>query len=202
MKKIIAFMGLCLISKMVLAASLPSDLKPNELRVYGDKNNATTIYTFSSLTCPHCSAYHKKIMPLYLENYVDTNKAKLVYVEMPYDTVAMTGTMLSRCIAPDQHEAFMDTMFSTQAEWAYSPDARRIMSNYMVELGASTDSVNECLANNELRKEILAQRTNLAKLYNVKAMPTTVVVKNGEILKLQGTDAKALIKDIDAFLKD
>ena len=79
MKKLLLLLPL-LYSIAASSATLPADIKPTDLRVYGNKTNPTTIYVFSSLTCPHCSVFHSEIMPDIKKDYIDTGKAKLIYV--------------------------------------------------------------------------------------------------------------------------
>ena len=96
MKKRFLFLLFLLGSITAHAATLPVDIKPTDLRIYGNKNNETTIYVFSSLTCPHCAVFHAEIMPDIKKEYVDTDKAKLIYVDMPGESKGMTGTTISR----------------------------------------------------------------------------------------------------------
>lgn len=196
MKKLLSFLSILLLSSTVFAASLPENTKPEDLRIYGDKK-PTTVYLFSSLTCPHCAVFHKEIMPQLLSEYVDAGKIQLIYVEMPYDAAAMTGSMLSRCVDPEHYEQFMQVMFENQATWAGAKNAREIMTNYAKLLGLSKEKADACLANVDLRKTILKQRTNLSKLYSVRSMPSVVIVKDNQHKLIIGTDKDAIFEAID-----
>lgn len=201
LKKGLLFACSLFLATSVMAAKLPDDIKPTDLRVYGDKQNPAIIYVFSSLTCPHCSVFHKEVMPKLKTNYVDTNKAKLVYVDMPYDSMAMTGFTISRCMAPDKYEAFMDVMFENQMLWANAEKPREIMTRFATMLGGMTKKdVDVCLANEELKKTIIRQRTNLAELYDVTGMPTVVVVKDNQTKKVAGSDERAVLNAVDERL--
>lgn len=201
LKKGLLFVCSLFVGTSLMAAKLPSDIKQTDLRVYGDKQNPAIIYVFSSLTCPHCSVFHREVMPKLQSEYVDKNKAKLVYVEMPYDSMAMTGFTISRCISPDKYEAFMDVMFENQMLWSNAEKPREIMTRFATMLGGMTNNdVNICLANEELKKTIIRQRTNLAQLYDVTGMPTVVVVKNNKTDKIAGADERAILKLLDERL--
>ena len=42
----------------------------------GDVNAKITVKVFSSLTCPHCAAFHEKIFENLKKDYIDKNKVK------------------------------------------------------------------------------------------------------------------------------
>lgn len=202
MKKICAFLTSLFVASSLSAATLPADTKPTDLRVYGDKNNPATIYVFSSLTCPHCASFHKNVMPKILTQYVDTNKAQVVYVDMPYDAMAMTGFTISRCVPVEKYESFMEVMFENQMLWYNSDKPREVMTRFATMLGGmSKEDVDQCLANTELKKKIIEQRTNLAELYQIKGMPSVVFVKGAQSQKVEGTDEKAILSLLDERLK-
>ena len=75
-KKGLIFACYLFLATSVMAATLPADIKATDLRVYGDKQNPAIIYVFSSLTCPHCSVFHKDVMPKLKEQYVDRKQLK------------------------------------------------------------------------------------------------------------------------------
>ena len=196
MKKLLLLLPL-LYSIAASSATLPADIKPTDLRIYGNKTNPTTIYVFSSLTCPHCSVFHSEIMPDIKKDYIDTGKAKLIYVDMPGESKGMTGTTISRCIKPEKYDDFMSIMFENQEVWAYSSKPRAVMTRFATMLGGLTeDEVNVCLLNQELKQTILEQQLNLSRLYDIKAMPSVVIVKNNETKKIQGADKEVIMHEL------
>lgn len=204
----------CLVSSFGMASSdvqdnektlsgtlLNSDLKPTDLRVFGHKDNSNIIYVFSSLSCPHCTIFHKKVMPELLNDFVKTNQAKLVYVEMPYDAKAMTGTLYSRCLNTNNYEMFMDKMFQNQDVWWNDAKPRQVMLNYALDLGENKEALESCVANVQLRKTITNQRNNLSELYNITGMPSVVVVTKQSHKKFIGTDKEVILRGIQSKLE-
>ena len=181
--------------------SLKSDLKPSELRIYGNQNNLTSIYVFSSLSCPHCSVFHKELMPDIIKQFIQTDKAKLVYVEMPYDAKAMTGTMYARCVQPHNYNAYMAKMFHNQEVWMNAEKPRRMMLDYALSLGEDVESLEQCVSNWSLKKQVTEQRNNLSELYLVRSLPTVVVVKNHTPKKFLGTDKQIILQEINRILE-
>lgn len=202
MKKGLFLLFSLFLSSVAFSSTLPSDIKPTDLRSYGDKNSPTTLYVFSSLTCPHCSHYHAEIMPKLKKDYVDSGKVRLVYVDMPFDPISMTGTTISRCVKVEKYEDFMNLMFENQSMLLNSGKPRGVMTRFATMLGGITpEEISVCLANEELKKKIIEQRTNLSNLYEVEAMPTTVIVRNNSVKKIEGADEVAIIAEIEKGLK-
>ena len=194
MKKGLLFLASLFIGLSVQSATLPSDIKPSDLRVYGAENKDAIVYVFSSLTCPHCSVFHTDIMPDIKKEFVDSGKAKLIYVEMPGESKGLTGTLISRCINPEKYEDFMDIMFENQQVWAYAAKPRAIMTRFATMLGGMTkDEVDACLLDQKLKETVLNQQMNLAKLYTIEAMPSVVIVKDNQTKKVQGADKVAIM---------
>lgn len=196
--RFIAFLGVLLCAWTVCAGSIQvsDSLKPTDLRVVGSENAPATIYVFTSLSCPHCSAYHADVMPALQDEIVTPGLAKLILVDMPYDARTMMGTMLSRCVVPAQYDAFLTVVFENQAMWQNTSTPRPVLTGYAKLVGMSDEQINQCLSDKSLQKEIMKQRDNLANLYGVRGMPSTVVVKNGKHKLLTGTDKTALIANI------
>ncbi len=184
----------------VAAAELTPGLTPADLRVFGHSDAQTSIYVFSSLTCPHCAVFHQKVMPSLKEKYADTGVAKIVFVDMPFDPKAMTGTLIARCVTPAHYESFMDAMYQKQSFWSRMPNARDLMTNYAKALGESEQEINKCLVDKELQKTVSTQRDNLARMYKVRGMPTVVAVKEGQTKSLVGTDTEVILTDLNNFL--
>lgn len=174
--------------------SLPADLKPEQLRVYG-QGNPVSMYVFTSYSCPHCSVFHKDVLPQLMQ-FVEQGKAQITLVEMPFDARAMTGTVLSRCLPASHYEKFSTAMFDNQKIWGTSQNPKPIITGYAKLLGMSDDTINACLSNKPLLKKITEQRNNLSELYHVTAMPTVVVVQGNQQKSYVGSDANEIITGI------
>lgn len=172
-----------------------------DLKTIGDENAPTTIYLFSSFTCPHCAHYHKDVLPAVKERFVNTGKAKLVFVDMAYDARAMAGAMLSRCVPSEQYEPLLKVLYENQGVWAYGDNPKQKLIGYARLLGMGETDINRCLADKELQKSIVAQRDNLARLYGVQGMPTTVLLKQGVPETFVGADADAVLSGLARALE-
>lgn len=181
---------------------LQQNLQPSDLRIYGDKTAPKTIYLFSSLSCPHCGVFHNEVFPDLIERFVKTKQAKLVIVDMPYDTKAITGTLYSRCVSPKNYDAFIDRMYENIANLTYAENPRAMMEGFALELGENENALDVCVGNDLLRRKIMDQRNNLSNLYLVRAMPTLVVVNSKSPLRVEGTDKSVILRDIQNKLEE
>lgn len=197
MKKIIVFCMAFLFGLGTLQAkpTLNNNLKPEQLRVYGE-GNPVSLYVFTSYSCPHCTVFHKQVLPE-LMAFVEQGQAKITMVEMPYDARAMTGTALARCLPPKEYEAFSKAMFDNQRVWSQSANPKPIITGYAKVLGMSDGQINSCLTNKALLKKITEQRDNLSNLYGVTGMPTVVAVHGGKKQTFVGTDTSEILSGLE-----
>ena len=194
MKKILAFFAVLLGVLTVQAATLDDNLKPSQLRVYGGEKPVKA-YVFTSFSCPHCTVFHKNILPE-IKKMVDEGKLQIIMVEMPYDARAMTGTALARCLPPKQYDKFAEAMFDNQQTWSYAKNPKPIITGYAKLLGMSEGQINSCLSDKKLLATITEQRNNLSNMYGVEGMPSIVVVSDSGRKLLVGTDKETIMSEI------
>ncbi len=164
-------------------------------RSFGESGQ-DVIYVFTSLTCPHCADYHKNVLPLLKQEFVTPGLARVVIVDMPFDPRAAAGTILSRCVAPESYDAFMEKMYENQPYWVAAKNPQTILFGYAQSVGMDEEAINRCFSNKELKKAIISQRDNLSKLYNIRGMPSTVLVHKGRSSLWTGTDAAVILDEI------
>jgi protein-disulfide isomerase len=69
------------------------------------------------MTCPHCAAFQKQVVPQLNKDYVETGKVKVVFREYPLDGAARMASAVARCFTGDQYFSFIDLLFANQANW-------------------------------------------------------------------------------------
>jgi protein-disulfide isomerase len=97
------------------------ELKPDD-KVHGQANAPVTIIEYASMTCPHCAAWSKDVLPQVNKEYIETGKAKLVFREFPLDGAARLASAVARCFEGDQYFSFVDLLFSNQMNWIKDAD--------------------------------------------------------------------------------
>lgn len=149
--------------------------------VLGDADAPVTIIEYSSLSCPHCAAFHSAVLPRIKETYIDTGKVKLVPRPFPLNAPALAGSKVVAC-AEDSNK-FLEVLFKLQEKWAFSADFADRLKQIAQVGGMDAETVDACLADEEAEKAILESRKRAAEELIVNSTPTFFV--NGE--KIVGT---------------
>ena len=63
----------------------------------GNKDAKITVKVFSSLTCPHCASFHKKIFKDLKKDYIDKGVVKFEHHAFPLDLAAFNAEKIVRC---------------------------------------------------------------------------------------------------------
>lgn len=185
---------------LIFAGGIGADLiapvqgELTEFKKIGNPNAPASVYIFSSFTCPHCSQFHKDVLPVLKKEFVETNRANLIFVETPFDKYALTASLLSRCMAPDKWEEFTALLYKMQFTWKNSPTAKKLLADYAAKMGMSQAEFDSCLANKSLIRKLTQQRDNMVDLYGVRALPSVVFVKEGKSSLFLGTDKELISK--------
>lgn len=155
-------------------------------RVLGDPNAPITIYDFSSMTCPHCAAFHTETLPELKKEFIDTGKAKLVYRDFPFDAVALRASMLARCSPPERYFGFLDVLFRSQQKWITAEDPLAALAQTGRLAGVSQQDFDACMANEELVNGLVEKRLEAEQKYEVRSTPTFVLVQGDRQEKIVG----------------
>lgn len=74
---------------------------PTDAHIEGNANAPVTIVEFSDFECPFCEKFYSESLGLIRTNYIDTGKAKLVFMHFPlgFHPDAMPAAVASECAA-------------------------------------------------------------------------------------------------------
>src|SRR6516162_4462217 len=98
------------------ATSQSVEVRPTDM-VHGKPDAKVTIIEYASMTCPHCAAFQKQVIPLLTKDYIDTGKVKLIFREYPLDGAARMASAVARCLSGQQFFSFIDLLFKNQSDW-------------------------------------------------------------------------------------
>jgi protein-disulfide isomerase len=197
--------------QMQAPAQLAAELmKPGPLPelVLGREDAPVTIVEYADLTCPHCAAFHSKVLPLLKEKYVDTGKVRLVFREFPLNVRSLVAFMSVRCVAPQDALALIGALFSQQEDWSQSRSTKELADKLFAagqQVGLTRQAFDDCVPSGDelttdrqrqLLKGISAVGDRAEKAFGVSSTPTFFV--NGE--KLPAATIEAFDKAIGAAL--
>jgi protein-disulfide isomerase len=159
-------------------AAIPAGPLPD--MAIGKPDAAVTIVEYSSLSCPHCAAFHKDVFPALKSEYVDTGKARFIMREFPLNEPALGGAVIARCLEPSRYFAFTSMLFAKQDDWAFQKDAFTPLKALAKQAGMTGEEFDKCINNDGLQQKILAARDEGEKK-GVHATPSFFI--NGKLLE-------------------
>lgn len=86
-------------------------------RSLGKPDAPLIIYEYASLTCPHCSAFHKQVFDQVKKAYIDTGKVHWVLREFPIGHTSGAAWIVNRCVPEKDYFKLYDTFMRNQSEW-------------------------------------------------------------------------------------
>ena len=145
----------------------------------GNKDAKITVKVFSSLTCPHCASFHKKIFKDLKKDYIDKGIVKFEHHAFPLDLAALNAEKIVRC-ASNSNEKFklLGNIYEKQKKWAVGSDINKINETLIKissELKLDKKNLKDCLVDEKLQETILNERINAQKQYNITSTPTIYV---------------------------
>lgn len=149
-------------------------------KVLGKKDAPITILAFESLTCSACASFHRNTLPQLKKEYIETGKAKLVFIDFPTRPRATLAAMLARCSGNDRFFAIVEMLFGSQQTWAQSKDVMGELGRIGRFGGMTAEEFKSCMANKALFEEIKKRQMAARNERGVEYTPTFVI--NGKKL--------------------
>ena len=161
-----------------------------------------TVIEYASVTCPHCAAWQETTWPAFKAAYVDTNKVRYIFRELPTPptNVAVAGFMIARCAGEDKYFDVIHGIMASQAEWRAGVNPRDTLFRVGNGAGLNNQQIEACIKNPDNVKAA-EERSEAAFKAGVTGTPAffvndTVVVSPGE----EGATMADLSRAIEAEL--
>jgi len=154
-------------------------LKPTDM-VRGSPTAPVTIVEYASMTCPHCAAFEKEVVPKLVKDYVQPGKVKMVFREYPLDGAAHMASAVARCLSGDQYFSFIDLLFANQMNWIKVDGSGQFTKESILEgltqqgrfAGLSGDKVKACADDKKNLALVDENWMEGQTKYNVNSTPT------------------------------
>ena len=145
----------------------------------GEETAKVTIKIFSSLTCPYCADFHLNILKNLEKDFLKNKTLKIEHHAFPLDLAALNAEKIVRC-GNDMNTKFklLDTIYEKQKQWAVGTDIDKINDSLLAigkSLNLEENKLKSCLADEGLQDEILNERINAQKKYNIDSTPTIYI---------------------------
>lgn len=154
----------------------------------GPVDAKVTLIEYASLMCSHCRDFHDTIWPELKKNYVDTNKVRFVFRELPTGprNFAIASFQIARCASAGDSGAYfqaVDTFFDQQVqimEAAQGGQGRTKLLEIARGLGMSEDAFNQCIQDPAGGERVAASEKRAADEFKVASTPTLIL--NGKVI--------------------
>ena len=161
---------------ILLTFSVNAETKVLEI---GNPDAKITVKVFSSLTCPHCASFHKNIIEDLKKEYIDKDLVKFEHHSFPLDLAALNAEIIIRCLQ-DINKKFqlLGEIYKKQNQWAVGSDINVINESIKkigLDSGLSNTKMDSCLKNESVQDQILNQRIEAQKKYEIQSTPTIFI---------------------------
>ena len=171
----------------------------------GSPNAPVRIIEFGDYQCPFCKRWNENTKPLIEENYINTGKASLIYVDFAIlGNDSKTVHAGSYC-ADDQglYWEYHDFIYANQGHendgWANAENLKTLVTGLD---GLDVDSFNECL-DSEKYKGRINDNIIAASRTGAQSTPSFIIIGPNDATTISGAQPYGIfLKTIDSLLED
>ena len=182
-------------SKQILDINLK-----NGSPVLGSENAPITIVEFGDYQCEACYHWFHNTRADIIDNYIETGKAKLVFVELPFlgrDSIA--AAQATYC-AEDQGKYwdYHNILYNFQEEIDNGWASKDRLVAFAFNLEMNLDEFSDCMDTSKYNKRVKANYDEAVK-HGAEATPTFIIItSDGTPTKIRGAQPySAFLKVID-----
>lgn len=146
-------------------------------RIIGATEAPIVIVEYASFTCAACARFHNEVLPAVKRRWIDSGKAKLVFRQFPFDTVATRLSQLAECSTAVNFFESVDTLFRTQDRWIRAANPVSEAVKLLAGLGVTRQSAEACAANAAVFDKVIDD-VQSGQALGVNSTPTLFI--NGE----------------------
>ncbi|MGL9733189.1 MAG: thioredoxin domain-containing protein [Wolbachia sp.] len=131
---------------------------------------------YASLTCYHCSLFHKEVFPSIKKKYIDTGKMLYIFRHFPLDYRGLKAAMLSYCYEKEEdYFNFNKAVFNSIDSWNYSDLSDLTILQKIAGLSnLKQDLFNQCIdekKNKEVFNKIINDKSLAINKLGIMATP-------------------------------
>ena len=145
----------------------------------GNPDAKVVVKVFSSLTCPHCANFHAEIFDNLKDDFIDKGLVKFEHHPFPLDLAALNAEVILRCsVKGEKKFELLGKIYKNQNSWAVGSDIKKINESIKkigLDFNMKDEKMNNCLKNDKSQDEILNQRIEAQKKYNIQSTPTIYI---------------------------
>ena len=146
--------------------------------ILGSTTASVTIVEIGDYQCPACKLWFDNARQDIIENYIETGKANLVFIDMPFIGADSTSAAEATYCANDQgmYWEYHTTLYQLQQHendgWANIDRLTAIAFN----LGLDTEQFNECMISKKYFSQISFNKQKASTDFAANSTPTFIIV--------------------------
>ena len=164
----------------------------------GNINSKVTIKVFSSLTCPACANFHSKIFYQIKEEFIDKGLVRFEHHPFPLDLAALNAEIIVRCHVDNTKKfELLGKIYEKQKLWAVGSDINKINDSIKkigLESNLNNKDMDDCLKDENKQDEILNQRIEAQKKYEIGSTPTILINEKKYKGKVEYSEFKKVLE--------
>ncbi|APR98310.1 thioredoxin domain-containing protein [Wolbachia endosymbiont of Folsomia candida] len=161
-----------------LLSPLPDD------KLLGDPKAPILMVEYASLTCYHCSLFHKDVFPKIKKKYIDTGKMLYIFRHFPLDYRALKAAMLSHCYEKQEdYFNFNKAVFNSIDSWNYSNLSDLTVLQRVARLSnLKQDAFNQCINDKKIMDKVITDKSLAINKLGIMATPIFFIKSNDDKL--------------------
>ena len=150
----------------------------SDVPVLGSKNASVTIVEIGDYQCPACKLWFDNARQDIIENYIETGKANLVFIDMPFIGADSISAAEATYCANDQgmyweyHASLYQLQQHENDGWANIDRLTAIAFN----LGLETEQFSECMNSKKYFSQISFTKQKASTDFEANSTPTFIIV--------------------------
>ena len=166
--------------------------------VEGSDDASVTIIEFGDYQCPKCDQWFQNEKPTITADYIETDKAKLYFVDFPFLGEDSNNAANASYCADDQGKfwEYHSTLYNNQGDinggWANVDTLKQ----FGLDLGLDTTEFNTCVDSNK-HADRVSYNKNIGASHGVEGTPVFIVVSSdGTTERIDGPQSSATFAEV------
>ena len=174
-----------------------SDLVERGSPYVGDSSAPITIVEFGDYQCTFCYKFHKDSLGTIKNEYIDSGKASLVFVDFPLNGPdSVLAAEATHCA--NEQEKFWEMHDVIYRSWKGERTGwvnRDSITQFAQAAGVDTVSLNQCLDSKKYQQTVL-DTYEFAQGINIDATPSFLVISGDKITKITGNQPLEVFRKV------
>ncbi len=171
--------------------------------VKGSESAPVTIVEFGDYQCEKCDGWFKNEEPTVVSNYIDTNKAKLYFMDFPFlGPDSVPAAQAAYCADEEgKYWGYHDTLYTNQGAIQSGWVSTDNLKQFAGKLGLNTDQFSKCLDSGKYTDRVTHNKA-VGAAVGVQGTPTFFIIgSNGNTQEIDGPQpASVFAQTIDKMI--